>query len=69
MTLPPIDDWWSELSIDAQRAVLGSGTPHLGEAVREEIREITGAVVGMLETLSDDELKYARAHFDSESDG
>lgn len=62
MTLPPIDDWWSELSADAQQAVLGSGSNHLDETVREEIREITGAVVGMVEALSDEDLKYARAH-------
>ncbi|MDQ0726036.1 hypothetical protein [Microbacterium sp. W4I20] len=66
MTLPPIEDWWSELTSDAQHAVLGSGSPHLDENVREEIREITGAVVGMVETLSDDDLKYARAHLESD---
>jgi hypothetical protein len=62
MTLPPIRDWWSELSDDGRRAVLDSDTPHLDEAVREEIRVITGAVVGMVEALSDDDLEYARAH-------
>lgn len=66
MTLPPIEDWWSELTNDAQHAVLGSGSPHLDENVREEIREITGAVVGMVEMLSDDDLKYARAHLESD---
>lgn len=62
MTLPPIRDWWSALSEDGRRAVLDSDTPHLDEAVREEIRVITGAVVGMVEQLSDDDLEYARAH-------
>ena len=62
MTLPPIKDWWSELSEDARRAVLDSGSTHLEEDVREEIRVITGAVVGMVESLSDDDLDYARAH-------
>ena len=62
MTLPPIRDWWSELSEDARRAVLDSSSPHLDEDVREEIRVITGAVVGMVEALSDDDLDYARAH-------
>lgn len=62
MTLPPIRDWWSELSEDARRAVLDSGSPRLDEDVREEIRVITGAVVGMVEALSDDDLDYARAH-------
>lgn len=62
MTLPPIRDWWSELSEDARRAVLDSRSPHLDEHVREEIRVITGAVVGMVEALSDDDLDYARAH-------
>ncbi|KJQ53560.1 hypothetical protein [Microbacterium sp. SA39] len=68
MTLPPIGDWWSELSDDAQRAVLDSDSHHLDESVREEIREITGAVVGMIETLSDKDLKYARAHPPSDDD-
>ena len=62
MTLPPIDEWWPELSDDARRAVAGSASGHLDEDVREEIREITGAVVGMIESLPDDDLAYARAH-------
>jgi hypothetical protein len=62
MTLPPIRDWWSELSEDGRRAVLDNDTSHLDEAVREEIRVITGAVVGMVEPLSDDDLEYARSH-------
>lgn len=62
MTLPPIGDWWAELSVDAQHAVLDSGSRHLDETVREEIREITGAVVGILEEISAADLKYARAH-------
>ncbi|WP_134353327.1 hypothetical protein [Microbacterium sp. IO18] len=62
MTLPPIRDWWPELSEDGRRAVLDADTPHLYEAVREEIRVITGAVVGMVESLSDEDLEYARTH-------
>lgn len=62
MTLPPIDDWWSKLSVDARIAVLDSDERHLNESVREEVREITGAVVGMRETLTDEDLEYARAH-------
>ena len=62
MTLPPIDEWWPELSDDARHAVIDSGSRHLDEDVREEIREITGAVVGMIESLSDDDLAYARDH-------
>ncbi len=58
----PIDEWWPELSDDARRAVIDSGSRHLDEDVREEIREITGAVVGMIESLSDDDLAYARDH-------
>lgn len=46
MTLPPIDEWWPELSDDARRAVIDSGSRHLDEDVREEIREITGVVWG-----------------------
>ncbi|MFJ6531977.1 hypothetical protein [Microbacterium sp. NPDC091662] len=66
MTLPPIRDWWSELTEEGRRAVLDSETPHLDEAVREEIRVITGAVVGMVEQLSDDDLDYARSHAEHE---
>lgn len=62
MTLPPLREWWSELSEDGRRAVLDGDSPHLDEDVREEIRVITGAVVGMVESLSDDDLDYARAH-------
>lgn len=67
MTLPPIREWWPELSDDARRAVLEGDTPHLDETVREEIRVITGAVVGMVESLSDDDLDYARTHAEDES--
>lgn len=67
MTLPPISEWWPELSEDGRRAVLDGDTPHLDEAVREEIRVITGAVVGMVEALTDDDLDYARAHADEQS--
>lgn len=62
MMLPPIDDWWSELSPDARQSVLDSDSHRLAETVREEIREITGAVVGMVEQLSAEDLAYARAH-------
>ncbi|QNA92213.1 MULTISPECIES: hypothetical protein [unclassified Microbacterium] len=62
MTLPPLREWWSELSDDAREDVLDSDSPHLGEAVREEIRVITGAVVGMVESLTEDDLAYARSH-------
>ncbi|PVE92305.1 hypothetical protein [Microbacterium sp. TPD7012] len=62
MTLPPIDDWWSDLSPDAQQSVLDSDSHLLDEAVREEIRVLTGAVVGMVEQLSGKDLAYARAH-------
>lgn len=64
MTLPPIREWWHELSDDARRAVLDSDSSHLEEDVREEIRVITGAVVGMVEELSDDDLDYARVNED-----
>jgi hypothetical protein len=67
MTLPPIREWWPELSEDARRAVLDSESPHLDEAVREEIRVITGAVVGMVESLTDDDLDYARTHAEEAS--
>lgn len=62
MTLPPIADWWADLSPDAQQAVLDSDSRLLDESVREEIREITGAVVGMVEALTAADVKYARAH-------
>ena len=59
MTLPPIREWWPELSDDARLDVL-EHAPHLGETAREEIRTITGAVVGMAEELTADDLDYAR---------
>ena len=65
MTLPPIRDWWPLLSIDARRTLLDGDLPHLTDPVREEIREITGAVVGMQETLSDEDLDYARAEVEA----
>lgn len=65
MTLPPIRDWWPQLSIDARRTLLDGDLPHLTDAVREEIREITGAVVGMQETLSDEDLDYARVEVEA----
>ena len=66
MTLPPIREWWPGLSIEARVEVLGDTAPHLGERTRDEIRTITGAVVGMAETLSDDDLEYARSEARSE---
>ncbi|MGJ0387612.1 hypothetical protein [Microbacterium sp. CGR1] len=61
MTIPPISEWWSELSLEARVEVLGDTAPHLGEKAREEIRTLTGAVVGIAETLSDDDLAFARS--------
>ncbi|MGO4487853.1 hypothetical protein [Microbacterium sp. 2RAF4] len=66
MTLPPIRDWWPELSQDGRRAVLDGDTSHLDDDVREEIRVITGAVVGMVESLSESDLAYAREHSEAE---
>lgn len=66
MTLPPAEEWWSRLSPEARHEVLDSGSARLEESVREEIREVTGAVVGMLEELTDDDLEYVRAHPDPE---
>lgn len=68
MTLPPISDWWSALSEEGRRSVLDGDSPHLDEDVREEIRVITGAVVGMVESLTDDDLVYARAHAEEDAD-
>lgn len=68
MTIPPIREWWSELSLDARVEVLGDTAPHLGERAREEIRTITGAVVGMAETISADDLAYARSETRAEVD-
>lgn len=59
MTLPPIREWWPELSLEGRVDALDHA-PHLGEIAREEIRAITGAVVGMKETLSQEDLDYAR---------
>lgn len=60
MTLPPIREWWTELSADARQSVLDADPPRLDESVREEIREITGAVVGMIETPTKADLAWAR---------
>ncbi|MBT2475798.1 hypothetical protein J7E68_14760 [Microbacterium sp. ISL-103] len=48
--------------------VLGDTAPHPGEQAREEIPTTTAAVVGKAETLSDDDLDYARAEARSEVD-
>lgn len=69
MTLPPIREWWPELSPDAREELLGGDLRHLGEVVREEVREITGAVVGMKETLTDEDHEYLRSQADSSDDG
>jgi hypothetical protein len=66
MTLPPIQEWWPQLTPDARSAVLDSDSRHLDESVREEIRKITGAVVGMIEQISKKDLTYARAHADED---
>ena len=68
MTLPPISDWWSELSEEARSSVLDGDSPHLDEDVREEIRVITGAVVGMVESLTREDLAYARSHAEKTAD-
>jgi hypothetical protein len=68
MTLPPISDWWSELSEESRRSVLDGDSPHLDEDVREEIRVITGAVVGMVESLTREDLDYARSHAEKTAD-
>ncbi|MCS3441853.1 hypothetical protein [Microbacterium phyllosphaerae] len=68
MTLPPIREWWSKISREARVEVLSDTALHLGDKAREEIRTITGAVVGMAETLSDDDLAFARAEAQAEVD-
>lgn len=65
MTVPPIHEWWPHLSIEARHEVLGSGTPLLGERARAEIREITGAVVGSAEELTERDLDYARTQMEA----
>jgi hypothetical protein len=60
VTVPPIREWWSQLSDEARLDVF-EHAPHLGEIARAEVREITGAVVGMAETLDEDDLDYARS--------
>lgn len=66
MTLPPIREWWPHLSTDARRDLLESGSPHLVETVRDEIREITGAVVGQQESLSAEDAEYVRSRVDED---
>lgn len=68
MTLPPIREWWPHLSTEARQSLLDGDLPHLSEEVRAEVREITGAVVGITEALSDDDVEYAAAEVES-SDG
>lgn len=65
MTLPPIHEWWPRLSIEARHEMIASGSLRLDEAVREEIRTITGAVVGAEEELSDQDLDYARTQMEA----
>ncbi|OAN33628.1 hypothetical protein [Microbacterium sp. H83] len=67
MTLPPIREWWPELSVAARVDVL-EHAPHVGDLAREEIRSLTGAVVGMQETLSQTDLDYARADAEAQVD-
>lgn len=67
MTLPPIREWWPELSVEGRVDALDHA-PRLGEIAREEIRTITGAVVGMAEELSEDDLAYARADAEAQID-
>lgn len=62
MTLPPIREWWPHLTDEARQEVRERSDGRLGESVREEIREITGAVVGMRETLDPADLEYARKY-------
>ncbi|MFS0852627.1 hypothetical protein [Microbacterium sp. 179-I 3D4 NHS] len=64
MTLPPIHEWWPHLSVEARHEVIDDGSPHLGEKVREEIRQITGAVVGVQESLSAEDVEYARTQIE-----
>ena len=59
MTLPPIREWWPDLSVEARVDALDHA-PRLGELAREEIRTLTGAVVGITEELSAEDLDYAR---------
>ncbi len=65
MTLPPIREWWPHLSDDARDELIESGSPHLGETVREEIRTITGAVVGIQEELTAEDVEFARSQLRS----
>lgn len=64
MTLPPIREWWPELSPDARAELVGGDLRHLGELAREEVREITGAVVGIKESLTDEDHEYLRTQVD-----
>jgi hypothetical protein len=64
MTLPPIHEWWPHLSVEARHEIIENAEPHLGEKAREEIREITGAVVGAQESLSAEDIEYARTQIE-----
>jgi len=65
MTLPEIHEWWPYLSIEARQEVLERlDDGYLGERVREEIRELTGAVVGSQEQLSQEDRNYVRTQIE-----
>jgi len=57
-SLPGIETWWPGLSVEARHDVLAAPAQPLGERVRREIREITGAEIGEDAVLDEHERGY-----------
>lgn len=56
--LPPIEDWWPELTIGARHAILEDLHAPLDEQVRTEIERITGQTVASTARLSHHEVGF-----------
>jgi len=56
--LPPIEDWWPELSIGARHAILEDLHAPLDERVRAEIERLTGETIPPDATLSHHEVGF-----------
>ncbi|MDX2376719.1 hypothetical protein M4I32_07890 [Microbacterium sp. LRZ72] len=56
--LPPIEDWWPDLTIGARHELLREPTAELTPRTRQEIQTATGAEVGSDARLADDDVTY-----------
>jgi len=57
-TLPPIEDWWADLTIEARHAVLDDLHAPLHERVRVEIEHLTGRMIPEGTVLSAHEVGF-----------